>query len=113
MATFEIKWNQTLFVVDLTPQEYNVMTVKDLKLRCQTLAQLKPDYYKLLAHGALLKEDDKLIKEYKIATGSKVILMGCKVKQVYTHTYIRGKINTLYVETCVITGTHAKGGCTY
>lgn len=79
MISFEIKWGAKKFPIELTENEYEKMTVLDLKLKCQELTEIEPSFMKLLAYGAQLKKDDELIKNCKIKSGSKLMLMGSKV----------------------------------
>jgi hypothetical protein len=51
MVSFEIRWSAKKFLIDLNDEEYNAMTVGDLKLKCQQLTEIEPQYMKLLAHG--------------------------------------------------------------
>ncbi|KAI8891291.1 hypothetical protein K501DRAFT_281367 [Backusella circina FSU 941] len=87
MATFEIKWGANRYSIDLSQEEYDKATVADLKLKCQSLTKVEPHFQKLLSHGAILKDEQKLIKEYKIQTGSKIMMMGSTVNYIYIFTY--------------------------
>ncbi|KAI9257733.1 hypothetical protein EDC94DRAFT_173986 [Helicostylum pulchrum] len=78
MVTFEIRWGAKRFPIDLNDDEYNTMTVSDLKLKCHELTEIEPQFMKLLAYGAVLKNESEFIKNYKIVSGSKVMLMGSK-----------------------------------
>ncbi|KAG2204340.1 hypothetical protein INT47_009382 [Mucor saturninus] len=78
MVSFEIRWNTKKFLIDLNDEEYDAMTVGDLKLKCQQLTEIEPQYMKLLARGAIIKNDTESIKNYKILSGSKIMLMGSK-----------------------------------
>jgi hypothetical protein len=51
MVTLEIRWSTKRFTLNLTEEEYNAMTVADVKLKCQGLTEIEPPFMKLLAHG--------------------------------------------------------------
>lgn len=74
----EIKWGTKKFNVEFTDEEFDTMTVHQLKLHCQLLTEVEPEYMKLLSRGAVLKNDKELLKNYKIVSGSKMMLMGSK-----------------------------------
>ncbi|RCH94986.1 hypothetical protein CU098_007651 [Rhizopus stolonifer] len=78
MVTFEVKWATKRLVIKTTQDEYDIMTVADLKLKCQEWTEIEPVFIKLLAHGVVLKDDAALLKQYKIMHGSKIMLMGSK-----------------------------------
>lgn len=50
-VAFEIRWGSQKFPVELTDEEYNAMTVADLKLKCQQWTEIEPPFMKLLAKG--------------------------------------------------------------
>lgn len=55
MVTFEIRWGAKRFPIDLNDDEYNTMTVSDLKLKCHELTEIEPQFMKLLAYGGKLR----------------------------------------------------------
>lgn len=54
MVSFEIRWSAKKFLIELNDEDYNAMTVGELKLKCQQLTEIKPQYMKLLARGGKL-----------------------------------------------------------
>lgn len=56
MVSFEIRWNAKKFIIDLNDDQYNTMTVGDLKLKCQQLTEIEPQFMKLLARGGKKKK---------------------------------------------------------
>jgi hypothetical protein len=49
--TFEVKWGSKRFPIEMSAQQFQKLTVGDLKLKCQELTEIQPEYMKLLAHG--------------------------------------------------------------
>ncbi|KAG2214059.1 hypothetical protein INT46_004974 [Mucor plumbeus] len=78
MVSFEIKWGTKRFPIELTQDEFDTIKVSNFKVKCQQLTEVEPQYMKLLAYGAILKNDEELLKNYKIVQGSKIMLMGSK-----------------------------------
>lgn len=97
MISFEIKWGAKRFDIELSQEEFDTMTVSDVKSKCQQLTKVEPQFMKLIVKGgiidkqqqhqhwimsdlimytAILKDDAQLIKDTKIGQGSKVMLMG-------------------------------------
>ncbi|KAL7331891.1 Ubiquitin domain-containing protein ubfd1, variant 2 [Mucor circinelloides] len=76
MISFEIKWGAKRFDIELSQEEFDTVTVSDVKSKCQQLTKVEPQFMKLIVKGAILKDDAQLIKDTKIGQGSKVMLMG-------------------------------------
>jgi hypothetical protein len=49
--TFEVKWGSKRIPIEMSKGEFEVLTVADLKLKCQRLTEIEPQFMKLLAHG--------------------------------------------------------------
>ncbi|KAI8380097.1 hypothetical protein BD560DRAFT_421503 [Blakeslea trispora] len=78
MVLFEVKWGTQKLLIESSQEEFDSLTVSDLKSRCQTWTEIDSRFIKLLAHGAILKDDQALLKNYKVVHGSKILLMGSK-----------------------------------
>ncbi|KAI8365408.1 hypothetical protein EDC96DRAFT_190279 [Choanephora cucurbitarum] len=78
MVSFEVKWGTQKLSIELSQEEFDSLTVNDLRLRCQAWTEIDSRFIKLLAHGAILKDDKMLLKNYKITHGSKILIMGSK-----------------------------------
>lgn len=50
----EIKWGAKKFNVEFTDEEFDATTVHQLKLHCQQLTEVEPEYMKLLSRGGKL-----------------------------------------------------------
>ncbi|CDH52022.1 predicted protein [Lichtheimia corymbifera JMRC:FSU:9682] len=75
MATIEVKWQGRRFNVEFDDSELETATVHDLKDKCQKITNIEPARMKLLAYGAVMKNDSLSLNTYGIRSGSKVILM--------------------------------------
>lgn len=53
-VNIEIKWGTKKFNVELPEEDYIKMTVHQLKLHCQRLTEVEPEYMKLLSRGGKL-----------------------------------------------------------
>ncbi|ORY93898.1 hypothetical protein BCR43DRAFT_349296 [Syncephalastrum racemosum] len=68
-ATIEVKWGKRRFQVDYEPD----MTVKDLKAKCERVTGLHT--MKLLAYGAVMKDESQPLSTYGLRPGAKVMLL--------------------------------------
>ncbi|CDS02996.1 hypothetical protein LRAMOSA00398 [Lichtheimia ramosa] len=75
MATIQVKWQSRRFNVEFDDSELETATVHDLKDKCQKITNIEPSRMKLLAYGAVMKNDSLSLNTYGIRSGSKVILM--------------------------------------
>lgn len=48
---FEVKWGSKRFPIEMSIENFQVFRVADLKLKCQQLTDIEPQFMKLLAHG--------------------------------------------------------------
>lgn len=97
-AELQVKWNRHRYTVEFPTEEFDTVTVKDLKEKCHRFTGIDPANMKLLAYGgifpfrgeadfvcsgfdgclAMMKDDSKALSAYGLLPGSKIILMGSK-----------------------------------
>ncbi|KAF7722233.1 hypothetical protein EC973_003514 [Apophysomyces ossiformis] len=75
-STVEVKWASRRFPVEFSQDEFQHATVADLKRKCEQVTDIDPSTMKLLAYGAVMKDDNALLGIYGVRPGSTVRLMG-------------------------------------
>ncbi|KAI7857964.1 hypothetical protein BDC45DRAFT_554542 [Circinella umbellata] len=80
MPYIEVKWTGKQFHIEFKPEEFENATVHDLKQKCHQITHVDPERIKLLAYGAVMKNNEERLSSYGIRDGSKVILMATPAK---------------------------------
>ncbi|KAI8333533.1 hypothetical protein BC941DRAFT_516041 [Chlamydoabsidia padenii] len=84
-SQIEIKWQGRTFPVDINEEDLDTCTVLDLKEKCHRFTGLPVENMKLLAYGAVMKNNNLPLGHYGIRPGAKLRLMGSntdKIEQV-------------------------------
>ncbi|KAI8085997.1 uncharacterized protein BX664DRAFT_298285 [Halteromyces radiatus] len=76
ISQLEIKWHGRTFPVDLKEEEYDTCTVGELKEICHRFTGLPVENMKLLAYGAVMKDDELPLSRYGVRPSTKLRLMG-------------------------------------
>ncbi|KAG0169675.1 hypothetical protein DFQ28_003483 [Apophysomyces sp. BC1034] len=74
--TVEVRWDSRRFHIEFNQDEFQNATVGDLKRKCQLVTDIDPLHMKLLAYGAIMKNDGASLGVYGVRPGSIVRLMG-------------------------------------
>ncbi|KAI8364130.1 uncharacterized protein BYT42DRAFT_604134 [Radiomyces spectabilis] len=72
-----LKWGKHRFDVDLSEYNYDIqqVTVKELKEKCSRLTGVAPEHMKLLAYGAVMKNDALTLSNYGVRARSKIMML--------------------------------------
>ncbi|KAL0089392.1 hypothetical protein J3Q64DRAFT_1728409 [Phycomyces blakesleeanus] len=75
--TIELKWSSKRFTFQFEDEnELEKTTVRELKAKCQKVTEVKSDFIKLLANGAVMRNDEMTLADYNIRDRAKVMMMG-------------------------------------
>ncbi|CAO3591176.1 unnamed protein product [Absidia cylindrospora] len=75
-SQIEVKWHGRTFPVDITEGDIGTCTVLQLKEKCHQFTGLPVENMKVLAYGAVMKDDSLTLGHYGVRPGSKLQLMG-------------------------------------
>ncbi|KAI9025914.1 hypothetical protein CLU79DRAFT_743706 [Phycomyces nitens] len=78
----ELKWSSKRFIFEFEDEEkLERTTVGELKNKCQQVTEVKVDVIKLLAHGAVMRNNEMTLGEYNIRNGTKIMMIGSLKKE--------------------------------
>ncbi|KAI8149382.1 hypothetical protein BJV82DRAFT_573720 [Fennellomyces sp. T-0311] len=80
MPQVEVKWAGKRFQLEFSQEQLETATVKDLKDKCYESTHVDPARMKLMAYGAVMKNNEQRVSTYGVRDGSKLILMAAPAK---------------------------------